>query len=678
MAERDCFNLTQSRSEAVRAWPGHFAKRPDVVGRRQGGMRGGVSGGVSGIAIAKGRRSILLRMRRFAARRWSTAVLLAILFHAAAPSVSRAADPQPYTVELKATGDTALDAAMHDSATLISLKDKSPVGGFALTQRALDDADRFRTAAWAFGYYNATVTTTIGGTPLDDSALVDMIDKAPASPSLPIVVRVERGQRYRIGQIAVDFTTSGAIPPNVVAALGLKQGQDAVAADVLAARDRLLTAMREASFPLATVTLDQVDLHPDQAEMDVRFQIAPGARADLGQIQFNGLRDMSEAFMRQRLLLRPGQPFSPSAIEKARQDLLALGVFSSVRIVPAETLDPAGNLPLAIDLEERKLHAVDVGAGYSTDLGVNLNLAWHHRDLFGGAEQLNLTAAVQLGGDATTKPGGQLGAQFIKPDFMRRDQTLELDLNAVDQSLIAYDQRALIQSASVTRKLSEHWSVTGGVLTEEEDITQEGVERAYEFAGVPFTVKYDSTNSLLDPVSGIRASVSLTPAHSFAGGGALYLIAQASGSTYFDLTGNGRSVIAVRGLVAQISGTGVFGLPPDQRLYAGGSGSVRGFRYQSVGPLFADGKPTGGTAMSAGTVEFRQRFLENWGAAAFIDSGQASGDGKPFTSDWRTGVGVGLRYYTSIGPIRVDFAMPVTRVPGGDSFEFYIGIGQAF
>jgi translocation and assembly module TamA len=82
--------------------------------------------------------------------------------------------------------------------------------------------------------------------------------------------------------------------------------------------------------------------------------------------------------------------------------------------------------------------------------------------------------------------------------------------------------------------------------------------------------------------------------------------------------------------------------------------------------------------VAAGPIEFRQRFLENWGAAAFLDAGQASDNGKPFTANWRTGAGAGLRYYTPIGPIRVDVAVPLMQVRGGDSFEVYIGIGQAF
>ena len=134
----------------------------------------------------------------------------------------------------------------------------------------------------------------------------------------------------------------------------------------------------------------------------------------------------------------------------------------------------------------------------------------------------------------------------------------------------------------------------------------------------------------------------------------------------------------MRGLLGQIAGAGQFSLPPDQRFYAGGSTTVRGFRYQTVGPQFADGKPTGGTAVGAGAIELRQRLFGNWGAAAFVDAGQVTASGAPLAGTWRVGAGVGVRYYTSIGPIRLDIAFPVNRAPGGDAFELYIGLGEAF
>ncbi len=607
------------------------------------------------------------------AARWLAIGLLAMAA-AIMAGPSHAADPQPYTVTLKPTGDGALDAALQGSSTLISLQQSAPVGGFALTERARQDSRRFLTALHSFGYYKAKVVTTIAGHPLDDPGLPSMLDAAPANPPLEVAVSFDLGPRFRLGKV----TISGQVPPDIAGHLNLESGQPAMSADVLAAQGRLLAALRADGYPMAQVPVPIALLHPDQNLLDVEFQPDAGPKADIGPITFTGLKNMNESFVRRRLLLHQGEQYSPQAIEQARADLASIGVFSVVRAVPANALDPEGQLPINFDLTERPLHAVDATVAYSTDLGVNFSTSWHDRNLFGNAEQLNLTAAALLGGDAITKPGYNIGAQFLKPDFLMRDQTLEADVNAVDQSLQAYDQRALLEKIALNRKLSPHWSVSLGLSAEQESILQQDVTRDYNLIGIPASLKYDSTDNLLNPTKGIRAALFATPTYSMGTPSAAFLIMQLSGSTYFDIFNDGRSIIAVRGLVGEASGVDVFGLPPDQRFYAGGSGTVRGYRSQTLGPQFPDEKPTGGTAISTGTIEFRQRILGNYGVVGFIDAGQVRSNGEPFSGNWHEGAGIGARYYTSIGPIRLDFAVPLNKLPGGDSFEVYIGIGQAF
>ncbi len=605
--------------------------------------------------------------------RW---VSLAFLTSAslALPGPSRAADPQPYDVTLNPTGDAALDAALQGSSTLISLQKSAPVAGFALTERARQDAARFETALRSFGYYKASVSTTIGGHPLDDPDLTAIIDEAPSDPPLPVAVSFDLGPRFTLGTVVI----STPVPTDIRARLDLEPGQPAMSAQILAAQSQLLGALRSDGYPLAKVPVPAAVLHPDQNQLDVEFRPDTGPRADLGPISFSGLKDMNEAFIRRRLLIHQGEPFNPATIEKARQDLSSIGVFSVVRAEPASALDANGQLPVDFDLTERPLHAVDVTAAYSTDLGVNFSTTWHDRNLFGNAEQLNLTASALLGGDAVTKPGYSVGGQFVKPDFLARDQSLEIDLNAVKQSLQAYDQTALLEKIALNRKLTPHWTASVGLSGEQESIIQEGETRHYNLVGVPASLKYDSTTSLLDPIDGVRAMLLVTPTESLGQPGATFVIGQLSGSTYLDILNDGRSVVALRGLVGQASGVGVFGLPPDQRFYAGGSATVRGYRYQTLGPQFADQKPTGGTAISTGSIEVRQRILSTYGIVGFVDVGQVSSNGAPFTSNWHAGAGVGARYYTPIGPIRLDVAVPLEKLPGGDKFELYIGIGQAF
>lgn len=607
------------------------------------------------------------------AARWLALFLLSLLV-TAGPKGLLAADPQSYDVTLKPTGDAALDAALRDSSSLVSLRTTAPVAGFAMVERARQDVQRFDTALHSFGYYKAKVHVSIDRRELDDPTLPGVLDQAPAKPPVPVTVSFALGPRFQLGKV----TISTPVPPDIPARLGIKPGQPAMAAAVLTAQAGLLDALRADSYPLAKVPVPIATLQMDENRLDIDFQPEIGPKADIGPISLTGLKDMHESFVRRRLTLHQGEPFSPAAIESARQDLASIGVFSVVRAEPADALDPKGQLPIKFDLTERPLHAVDLNVAYSTDLGVNFTTGWHDRNLFGNAEQLNLTASAQTGGNALTKPGYQAGVQFIKPDFLARDQALEADLDAIKQSLQAYDQTALLEKIALNRKLSPHWTASLGLSGEQESIVQEDQTRHYILAGIPASLRYDNTTSLLDPTSGIRATISATPTESLGTPNATFFITQLAGSTYLDVLGNGRSVVALRGLVGKAFGVGVFDLPPDQRFYAGGSATVRGYRYQTLGPQFPDRKPIGGTAIATGTIELRQRILSSYGLATFIDVGQVSETGAPFTSAWHAGAGIGARYYTPIGPIRLDFAVPLNKLPGGDAFEVYIGIGQAF
>jgi translocation and assembly module TamA len=602
-----------------------------------------------------------------------------VLLLALPDPATRAADPMPYTVDLGTTsGDKAIDQALHDAATLISLRTSAPVGPFALVARASDDRARFLAVLHSFGYYQGKVELTIDGRPLDDTGLIDALEAAPAAPPAQVAAKFELGPLFHLGAVSV----TGSLPPGMEADLGIRTGDPARAADVLAAGDHLLATLRQAGYALATVAPPVATLHPDQGTLDVAFAVNAGPRVDLGEITISGLDHVHEAYVRNRLTLHPGETFNPTDIEAARADLAGLGVFSSVRAEPATQLDSQGRLPVTFVVTEAPPRSVDLGLSYATDLGVTPSIGWHHHNLFGNGEQLNLTASASNGGDADTGLGYKVGAQFIKPDFLACDQSLQVEVDALRQDLQAYDQNALLESVTLTRPLwpqwSPHWTGSIGLSAEQEYILQEDVGRSYDLIGVPMTLKYDSSNNVLEPTKGIRAAFAVTPTKSLSGGDATFLIMQASASTYFDVSGDGRSVVAVRGLLGQVAGAGQFSLPPDQRFYAGGSATVRGFRYQSVGPQFADGKPTGGTAIGAGTVELRQRLFGNWGTSAFVDAGQVNANGAPLAGTWRIGAGVGVRYYTSIGPIRLDVAVPVNRAPGGDAFELYIGLGEAF
>jgi translocation and assembly module TamA len=594
-----------------------------------------------------------------------------------------AADPQVYKVNFAATGNSELDGAIKATSLLQSLHEKGPVAPFVLVGRARQDLGRLEVALRAYGYYNGKVAITIAGHALDDPDLVDEIGVLPQSEPADIQVGFDVGSLFRLRKIAIE----GEVPDDVHGKLGIATGDVAVASTVLNAQSRLLSALGEDGYPLASVEtpVAVADLH--EPVLDVTLMAHTGPRADIGEIGLNGLDLVNEDFVRRRLLVHPGERFSPSRIEKTRMDLLGLGVFSGVTVRHTDVLDAQGRIPLIFDMQERPRHGVGLGAAYSTDLGGSAKVSWSHRNFLGNAEQLNLSAAVTgLGGTASQGLGYNVTAQFIKPEFLHRDQSLAVNVGAINQKLEAYDQDALMSGVSLNRKFSALWSAGIGVSGERERILQEGVTRDYTLLGLPVSGQFNSTglsNPLEDSLHGVRGTLTVTPTESFGPNNATFIILQANASTYFDLaslgwTPSGRSVIALRVLMGSAIGAAPFSLPPDQRFYGGGSTTVRGFRFQSIGPQFADQKPSGGTSIDAGTIELRQRLMGDLGMAAFVDAGQVGTTSVPLQTKVFVGAGLGMRYYTPIGAIRLDVAVPLNKQPGSDTFEVYVGLGQAF
>lgn len=582
----------------------------------------------------------------------------------------RAADALAYDVTLHETGDPALDSAAKQSATLVQLRDAGQVSPALLLARARSDADRLARAMRSLGHYAGTAEITLAGRALDDATLSDALEAWPQDRNVPVELTLRPGPVFKLRHVTVQGDAAGQT-------LDLHEGDAAVASRVLTAGAKLQAALLASGHALARVDPPVADLAG--GAVDVTFKVDAGPRVDIGRIDITGLDRLRESYVRRRLALQPGSVFSPASLEAARADLAKVPAIASVRLVPAGKVDIDGRLPIDVAVAERKPRAVSFAAAFSTDQGANTTASWTHRNLFGSAEVLSLSAGIdQIGASAAKQPGYKLAGLLTLPDWRQRQQNLDFSALAVRESLEAYDRTAVIVGATLSRRLAPHWTASIGAFGEQAYFVQDTVGRGYALAQLPIGLHYDSTSSLIDPIAGLRADAVITPTESLSRRNASFLIGQLSGAGFFDLEGGGRGVLALRGLIGTVGGIATADIPPDQRFYGGGSGSIRGYRYQSVGPAQGNGKPNGGTAISAGTVEFRQRIGANYGVAGFVDAGQVASDGLPFTGKFRTGVGIGGRYYTSLGPIRADIAIPLIRQHGSDAFEAYIGLGQAF
>jgi translocation and assembly module TamA len=616
---------------------------------------------------------------------------------------ARAADPQAYQVDLASVGNDNINQTLKATSDLLNLRTSAPVSPFGLIARARSDTDRLKTALESFGYYESHVAITINGLPLTDPSLGDALTALPKGSNAKVAVSFALGTLYHLRRIDIDGEVPA--PINARETLGLSSGQPAVASNVLAGGARLLSALQEQGYAFAQVDPPVAYEAADAPVLDLSFHVAAGVKVKIGDIHIEGLQRVHASLVRRRLLLHTGDSYKPSAIDAARRDLLGMNVFGQVSVQVGTKPDETGGVPITFKLRERLRHAITVNAAYSSDLGGSGGITWADRNVLGNAEQLSVAASLtNLGGSDTTGTGYLSSVKYLIPDFLQRDQSLLFALTAIKQQLQAYDQKAQTASVTLSRKLSSVWTVSAGLSTTDETILQtiNATETPpgsglfvpdppttfnYTLIALPFKVIYDSTDlptPLEDPRHGFRGTLSFTPTLAIGHPNATFLISTLTLATYFDLDNlfpiaPGRSVLAARALAGVAQGAGELSLPPDQRFYAGGTSTIRGYAYQLVGPMFPHTDiPTGGTAITTGGLEFRQRLYTNWGVAAFVDVGQVSASLKPLPDDVRVGAGAGMRYYTPIGPIRFDIAVPVNRRPGEDSFEIYIGLGQAF
>ena len=592
------------------------------------------------------------------------------------------AGPPTYTLTISPTGDDAVDQALVDASLLAELRDDVPVGAFALISRAETDTARLETVLRSFGYYDSLVDIRIASYAIDDPALLPLLQERARGTPVPVAIAIDTGPLYRLGQVRLD----GPVPPRARAVFDLRAGDPARAEPVLAAGAAVLNALLEDGFALAKVPPPDALVDHDTRTMDVVYLADPGPWLTIGPVTVIGLERLRESYVLRRLGLKPGEPFSPSRLEAARAELMAGGALAWARLTPGTAPDAQGRLPLTLEVAERPLRVIRVAGAYSSNEGGTLSTSWTHRNLFGGAERLTLRGDVgELSEGRRNELSYLTEAALTIPDVWLRDLDLRLTLGALSDHPDAFDRDAVTAGAALQRRVSARFSASGGLAYEHSRVAQDGPARDYRLLSLPLTLDYDGSDNLLDPRGGLRLAAQLSPTRVLEGDAQGFVLGRLTASAYLSLDGypaigteSASTVLAGRLAVGSIFGAEPDAVPPDWRFYAGGAGSVRGYTYQSIGPRTPSNQPAGGDGLLEGSLELRRHVRANWAMVAFADAGAVSENGIPGAGSLAVGLGLGVRYLTPVGPVRVDLATPLDREIEDSPVQLYIGIGQAF
>ena len=574
-----------------------------------------------------------------------------------------------YTVQVEGLGSVGdseelLRAFRQQSA--LEAERKDPANAAQIGRRANADADLLTQLLRADGYYDAAVeprTEKVGN-------------------ALSVVLTADPGSQYHFASVDLPgLDSAGPEAARLRDSFAVKAGDPVVATDVIAAGVSLTTALGEQGYAGATLGDQDIEVNHQTHLATLVLPVNPGPVARFGSIHVSGRPAFSASHVALIARFKRGDPFQRSKLDDLRRALVATTLIANadIQVVPVQG---GKAVDINVRLEPAPQHTIAGELGYGTAQGARLEVSWTDRNFF------NPEGALTLRGIAGTNEQ-LLGVQVRRSNFAMRDQTLNLQFSASHQKYAAYTAKTVDLTAYIERQSNFiwhkkwTWSYGGEWLgTIERGVFSSALTkttRRFLIAAVPLSLGYDGSDSLLDPTTGFRLSGRVSPEISFHGGHFSYGRAQFDASAYHPV--GGRVVVAGRVRLGTIFGSSLFNMAPSRRLYAGGGGSVRGYGYQQLGPKDLDGDPIGGRGLAEFALEARVRLKQlggNLGIVPFFDGGTLTSSARPDFRHWRTAVGLGVRYYSLFGPIRVDVGVPLNRQTGDGPFAVTVSLGQAF
>lgn len=564
-----------------------------------------------------------------------------------------------YSVVLNGVPATPANQVEERFAELSALKtaDNKPANLAQLDRRARDDSALLEELLRADGYYDSSITPHI-------EAVGDRI---------VVTLAVEPGPLYSFDSITVTgLDEKGELREtfNIAA-------KDPVDADnVTHAETELRLKLANEGFPFAKVEEPDVVIDHDTRTASLEMKVETGGKRNFGKIVSAGEKQpFNAAHITDIARFKPGEPYNLADVDDLKRAIIATGLVSSVSVDTREGEAP-GTVDMVVTTTPAPVRTVAAEAGYGTGEGLRVSASWTHRNL------IRPEGAVTFAGVAGTREQS-LSATLRQANWMHRDWILNGRVAASNVQRPAYDARTFEIGGNIERQTNiiwqKKWTWSAGfelLASDERDIVARGgARRTYFIGALPATLSYDGSNDLLDPTRGFRLSGRVIPETSLDGSASGYVRSQIDGSLYFPVSD--RVTLAGRARMGSITGASLSNIAPSRRFYSGGGGSVRGYGYQAIGPRDAFGDPVGGRSLAEFSIEARVR-VGAFGVVPFVDAGNIYTSSTPSLDKLRLGAGIGGRYHSSFGPIRIDIGTPIKRRTGESRVAIYVSLGQAF
>lgn len=584
--------------------------------------------------------------------------------------IADAATERSYSVRFEGLDGVATPQflAEFNSLSTLEANRKDPANAAQIDRRAREDANLLIELLRAHGFYDAEVRTRIEG---------------EGRNAVAVTLEAEPGAQYRFAEVRMPgIEAAGADEAALREAFAVGANGPVDAAAVTAGEAALRAELGRRGYAFADVGAMDIEIDHESRTASLVLPVRTEGARRFGRVIVEGSPLFSADHIETIARFDPGEPYRAPRVEDLRRALVATGLVSSVNIRPVAR--PGTDIvDLAVALEPAPPRTIAGEAGYGTGEGIRLEASWQHRNLIGPE------GAVTVRGVAGTREQ-LVSANLRRNNFRRRDLVLTGIAAAAHVDRDAYEANTFHLGAGIERQTNliwqKKWTWSAGaelITSDERDVnvgTGTTRRRTFFIGALPGSLSYDGSNDLLDPTRGFRLSGRFSPEATLQNGFFGYTRTQMDASVYQPVSDN--VVVAARTRLGSILGEKRDRIAPSRRFYAGGGGSVRGYGFERLGPrdpIFDD--PIGGRSLAEFSLEARVRtslFDGALGIVPFIDAGNIYSSSLPDISDLRFGAGIGVRYHTNFGPIRVDVGTPLNKRSGDSRIAVYVSLGQAF
>ncbi len=564
-------------------------------------------------------------------------------------------------------GDKGLERSLRDASILLAAQAEKNTDPQDLFADALAEYGRLLSTLYAAGHYSAVINVRIDGREAAGIAPLD----APGQIRV-IEVTVDPGRRFVFGEVALTPLARDTVLPG-----GFVPGKPALSGVVADATLAGVQGWREIGHGKAAVAQQDVVADHSAAILAADVRLNPGPKLRFGRLVVDGEARMREDRVRKIAGLPEGEVFSVSELNRATDRLRRTGVFSSVTLTEADALRMPDLLDITATVVEARTRRYSFGAELATDDGLKFTGGWLHRNLLGGGERLEIKGEVANIG---VQEGGidyALDLTLSRPATPGPDTTAAINFGIGRLDEADYTANVATAGLTFTHVFSTELTARAGLAYDYLNGSDATGDFEYRSFALPVGATWDRRDSKVDATSGFFIDAEVKPFLGFSTTDNGFRLTT-------DLRGyrgiGERLVLAARLQAGVVLGSSLLGTPRDDLFYSGGGGTVRGQPYQSLGVSVLkgiDNLEIGGTHYLGGSIEARVRIGESFGVVGFFDVGQIGLGFGAADSSFHSGAGIGVRYETGFGPIRLDVAAPVSGNTG-NGVQIYVGLGQSF